>query len=109
MSIRRSLKLALIVVAPFASAPAANARTDAAKGAMLAAQICAKCHAIKPGQVSPKDGGPPFTAIAVKPNFNIFTLRSFLSIPHWTSANLGLNQDDSEDIAAYIMSLQPRR
>ena len=98
-----------IVVAAMTIATTASARTDATKGEMLAAQICAKCHAIRPGQTSPKPEAPPFTAIAAKPNFNIFTLRSFLSRPHWTSANLALPEGDNEDIAAYILSLQPRR
>jgi len=99
----------LIVLAAIASAASALARTDAAKGAMLAAQICAGCHAIGAGQASPQPKAPPFTAIAAKPSFNIFTLRSFLRTPHWTSANLSLQEDDNEDIASYIISLQPRR
>jgi mono/diheme cytochrome c family protein len=90
-------------------ATTASARTDVGQGAMLAAQICARCHAIRPGQPSPTPEAPPFIAIAAKPNFNIFTLRSFLSRPHWTSTNLILPEDDSEDIAAYILSLRPRR
>ena len=99
----------LIVVAGIGIAASAHARTDATKGGMLAAQICAKCHAVRLGQTSPKPDAPPFAVIAVKPNFNIFTLRSFLSRPHWTSANLALPEDDNEDIAAYILSLQPTR
>ncbi|HEY7244715.1 MAG TPA: hypothetical protein VH678_12640 [Xanthobacteraceae bacterium] len=99
----------VVVVAAMTIATTASARTDASKGAMLAAQICAKCHAIRPGQTSPTPEAPPFIAIAAKPNFNIFTLRSFLGRPHWTSTNLVLPEDDSEDIAAYILSLQPRR
>jgi mono/diheme cytochrome c family protein len=98
-----------VVVVAMTIATTASARTDASKGSMLAAQICAKCHAIRPGQTSPTPEAPPFIAIAAKPNFNIFTLRSFLSRPHWTSTNLTLPEDDSEDIAAYILSLQPRR
>ena len=109
MRLRRSLRLAFFAAAPLALAMNANARTDAAKGVMLAAQICAKCHAIRAGQASLNPAAPPFAAIAAKPTFNIFTLRSFLSTPHWTSNNLNLNQDDREDIAAYVLSLQPRR
>ena len=99
----------VVVVAALTIATTASARTDATKGGMLAAQICAKCHAIRPGQTSPTPEAPPFITIAAKPNFNIFTLRSFLSRPHWTSANLALPEGDNEDIAAYILSLQPRR
>lgn len=99
----------LAFTASIAVAATAVARTDATKGGMLAAQICAGCHAITAGQTSPKSDAPPFIAIAAKPSFNIFTLRSFLRTPHWTSANLSLPEDDNEDIASYIMSLQPRR
>jgi mono/diheme cytochrome c family protein len=103
------MKWLAAAIVMIAIATSAVARTDATKGGMLAAQICAKCHAIRPGQTSPTPEAPPFTAIAAKPNFNIFTLRSFLSRPHWTSANLELREEDNEDIAAYVLSLQPRR
>ena len=86
-----------------------DAQADATRGGMLAAQICAGCHAIRPGQPSPKPDAPPFATIAVKPDVNIFTLRSFLLRPHWTSANLSLKEDDTEAIASYIMRLNPKR
>jgi mono/diheme cytochrome c family protein len=86
-----------------------GAQADNSKGAMLAAHLCAGCHAVRPGQASPKPDAPPFPTIAAKDSYNIFTLRSFLRTPHWTSANLSLRPDDNEAIASYIMSLQPRR
>ena len=86
-----------------------NAQADTTKGQMLAAQLCAGCHAIKPGQSSPKPDAPPFAGITAKDSYNIFTLRSFLRTPHWTSSNLSLKPDDNEAIASFIMSLQPRR
>ena len=102
------LKSALLAMAT-AIAWSSAARADAAQGAMLAAQLCSGCHAIRPGQTSAKADAPPFTAIAAKPYYNIFTLRSFLRTPHWTSANLSLKEDDNEAITSYIMGLQPRR
>jgi mono/diheme cytochrome c family protein len=87
---------------------AGGARADTAKGEMLAAQICAPCHAIRPGQPSPKPDAPPFAAIAAKGSYNIFTLRSFLRTPHWTSANLSLRTEDNEAIASYVISLKAK-
>jgi mono/diheme cytochrome c family protein len=102
------MKLALLTtVIPLAVGGVAQA--DTSKGEMLAAQLCAGCHAIRPGQNSPKPDAPPFTSIAAKDTYNIFTLRSFLRTPHWTSANLSLRLDDNEAIASYVMSLRPRR
>ena len=85
------------------------AQADTSKGEMLAAQLCAGCHAIRPGQNSPNPKATPFAAVAANPSYNIFSLRSFLRTPHWTSTNLSLKPDDNEAIASYIMSLQPRR
>jgi mono/diheme cytochrome c family protein len=84
------------------------ARADASKGGMLAAQLCVGCHAIRPGQASPKPEALPFAIVAAKPDTNIFALRSFLRTPHWTPDKLSLKADDSEDIASYIMSLRPQ-
>ena len=90
-------------------AASGEAQADAAKGGMLAAQLCARCHAVRPGQNSPDPKATPFPAVAAKTTYNIFTLRSFLRTPHWTSANFSLKPEDNEDIASYIMSMQPRR
>jgi mono/diheme cytochrome c family protein len=102
------LKLPAIAAA-IAIATMCDAQADTWKGAMLSAQICAGCHAIRPGQTSTKADAPPFVSVAAKPSMNIFTLRSFLRTPHWTSANLSLKEDDNEAIASYIMSLQPKQ
>jgi mono/diheme cytochrome c family protein len=102
------VKLALLTTA-VALAASGGAQADTTKGQMLAAQLCAGCHAIRSGQNSPKPDAPPFASIVAKDAYNIFTLRSFLRTPHWTSTNLSLKPDDNEAIASYIMSLQPRR
>ena len=114
---RRSFSLLLVVhgvsypflAAALILATSGTARADATTGGMLAAQLCAGCHAVRPGQASPKPDAPPFAAIAAKGTYNIFTLRSFLRTPHWTSSNLSLRPEDNEAIASYVMSLRPRR
>jgi mono/diheme cytochrome c family protein len=98
-----------IVVAGTIAVTVVSARADTTRGEMLSAQICAPCHAIKAGQPSPKPDAPPFATIAAKDSYNIFTLRSYLRTPHWTSANLSLRQDDNEAIVSYVMSLKPKR
>jgi len=97
-----------LAVAATIAVTAGGAQADTTKGEMLAAQICAPCHAISPGQRSPKSDAPPFAEIAAKATYNIFTLRSFLRTPHWTSANLSLRTEDNEAITSYVMSLKPK-
>jgi mono/diheme cytochrome c family protein len=98
-----------VLAAAIAIAAAGSAHADVSTGGMLAAQVCAGCHAIRPGQASPKPDAPPFASIAAKPDMNIFTLRSFLRTPHWTSTKLSLKEEYLDDLASYIMSLQPKR
>jgi mono/diheme cytochrome c family protein len=102
------LKLPAITAA-IAIAAIGDAQADSPVGASLSAQICAGCHATRPGQPSPKADAPPFASIAAKPSMNIFTLMSYLRTPHWTSTNLSLRADHIEAISGYIMSLQPKR
>ena len=103
------LKLPAIAIA-IAIATVGSAHADPARGAMITAQICARCHAVRPGLTSsPQADAPPFATIAAKPEMNIFTLMSYLRTPHWTSANLSLKADDIEAVSSYIMSLQPKK
>ena len=102
------LKLPAITAA-IVVATAGGAHADTATGAMLSAQICARCHAVRSGQLSPQANAPPFATIAAKPEMNIFTLMSYLRTPHWTSANLSLRAEDIEAVSGYIMSLQPKK
>ena len=97
-----------IVAAALALAGSGMARADTAKGGMLAAQLCAGCHAVRVGQTSPKPEAPPFATVAGSAKWNIFTLRPYLRTPHWTSTNLSLKADDIDDLVGYIMSLRPR-
>jgi mono/diheme cytochrome c family protein len=101
------LKLPL-VAALIAIAAGGTARADASKGAMLSAQLCAACHAAKPGEPSPKAAAPRFPSIAADPSITIFSLRAFLRTPHWTMPNMTLKPDDIDDIASYIVSLKAK-
>ena len=91
---------AIVLVAGHLSASA-----DLSVGAQLAMQLCADCHAIKAGQVSPKSDAPSFAKIANEPQMNIFALRPYLRTPHWTSSKLSLRPQDIDALAVYIMSL----
>jgi mono/diheme cytochrome c family protein len=104
----RVLKL-LFIAAAADLAAAGTARADASTGAMLSAQLCASCHAIKSGQTSPNAAAPPFAKIAADPSMNIFSLRPYLRTPHWASDKLSLKPDDIDAIDTYIMSLRPRQ
>jgi len=99
-----------VISAAVVIATIGGAHADPATGAMLSAQICARCHAVRPGLTSsPQADAPPFATIAAKPEMNIFTLMSYLRTPHWTSANLSLRAPDIEAVSSYIMSLQPKK
>jgi mono/diheme cytochrome c family protein len=105
----RKLPFAPAMVAVAVVTAGGYAWADTSRGGMLAAQLCAGCHAIMPGQSSPKTDAPPFAIVAAKSGTNIFTLRPALRTPHWTSTNLTLRPDDIDALASYIMSLRPGR
>ena len=80
----------------------------AARGAQLAAQICAPCHDVGAGsgQGSAKALGaaPSFRAIAAAPGMNERALAVFLRTPHAQMPDIILAPDEIEALAAYVMS-----
>lgn len=84
----------------------------AARGAQLAAQICAPCHDVGAGsgqgsgQGSGKSLGaaPSFRAIAAAPGMNERALAVFLRTPHAQMPDIILAPDEIEALAAYVMS-----
>lgn len=77
------------------------------RGAVLAAQWCAECHAVKAGQTSPNPKAPAFPAIAQEPSATDYGLRVFLKTTHATMPNFKINPDDIDDLVDYIRSLKP--
>lgn len=62
-----------------------------------------ECHAITPAG---KSKAQSFAAIAAKEKISAEMIASFLRLPHATMPNLPLRGNDTQDIAAFIMSMK---
>ena len=76
---------------------------DAQRGKQFASRICAFCHAVFEGHSRDPDA-PPFRSIATSREFHEKGA-ALLSEPHPKMPNLGLTQEQIDDVAAYIRSL----
>ncbi len=79
---------------------------DVRMGRALAARICAECHAIRPADVhSPNANAPSFEDIAATAGMTPLALKVALRSSHREMPNLILNEDETDQIIAYILSL----
>jgi mono/diheme cytochrome c family protein len=77
------------------------------RGHMLAERWCTSCHVVDlEGEGG--DAGPAFVSIASRPDVTEKSIRDWLSVPHTVMPEfLTLAETDFNDIASYIMSLEP--
>ncbi len=110
MTAKRPLMSAIgagLLVAGTAFNAAADPLGDPAKGKAYAANICASCHAIEPGeQASPVGEAPTFQNVADTPGITRTALIVFFRTPHRTMPNLVVQGDEADDVIAYILSLK---
>lgn len=115
----RSAILAALLASGCASGSAAPAQApgalhqfdvgDAAHGLTLAETICAACHAIGLGEAaSPNPGATPFAVVANTPGMTSIALNAWLHTSHPTMPNLRINQDQTDDLWAYMLTLRER-
>jgi mono/diheme cytochrome c family protein len=79
---------------------------DIRNGQALARQICADCHAVRPAEVqSPNRNAPSFEDIASVAGMTPVALKVALRSSHREMPNLILDDDDLDQIVAYILSL----
>ena len=80
-------------------------------GRAFALQVCALCHVVAPGQLTPPrlTTAPAFRAIANLTSTTALSLQAFLVSPHPSMPNLILTNDETADVIAYIISLKKRR
>lgn len=77
------------------------------KGAAIAHQICAECHAVNAGQrQSPNGTAPTFEAIASTPGMTAIALTAALRTSHRTMPNIILADDELRNVVAYVLSLK---
>jgi len=107
----RIYKTVLALVAATLAGPLAHAQSlgDVGRGNIIAARLCSECHAIAPGQMSPRPESLPFERIAATPGMTELAIKVWLQTPHPTMPNLMLPSADRDDVAAYIASLKPAR
>jgi mono/diheme cytochrome c family protein len=88
--------------------PAARAQDgDVQRGLVVVQQQCATCHAIDRGNAaSPNAKAPPFRTIAAVPGMTALALGVALRTPHREMPNIILEDQQRDDVVAYILSLR---
>lgn len=116
LSVRQTLAGALLALSVTASPIAAAPPVIAAQlgsvdaGRAYAEDVCATCHAIKPGAgESPVPEAPAFEQVANTPGWNERALMVFFRTPHASMPNLVITGSDADNIIAYIMSLKDKK
>jgi mono/diheme cytochrome c family protein len=93
-----------------AAASQAQVPGDAHQGAMWARNVCSECHAIRSEQGrSPNPRSPTFVELANTPGMTPAALTVALTTPHAGMPMFVLNQEQRQDIIAYILSLKAQR
>jgi mono/diheme cytochrome c family protein len=83
---------------------------DAQAGLKLSREVCSSCHAVEAGETqSPNNRAPNFQRIANVPGMTPTALTVALRTSHRTMPNLTFEQEELEDLIAYITSLQGSR
>jgi mono/diheme cytochrome c family protein len=99
-----------VVVSIAAGAASQEDVGDPAAGALVAADICASCHGVSPGDItSPNPDAPPFQAVAETPGMTATALFAWLTTTHPTMPNIILETDDRRNVVAYVLSLRGAR
>ncbi|WP_049768112.1 c-type cytochrome [Methylocella silvestris] len=86
----------------------ANAQTaDPAIGRQLAETVCSACHQVGPVPTpQPANSkAPSFVDISRMPSTSELAIKVFLRSSHPTMPNIILDQQETDSIAAYILSL----
>jgi len=103
----RQISFAIVVLTALTSNAVAQQSGDSQKGAALARSVCAQCHAVRSGQLrSPNPVAPSFSNIAKWPGMTDLALRAWLQSSHSAMPNIILNDDDKNNVIAYILSLK---
>jgi mono/diheme cytochrome c family protein len=96
-----------LIVLFLATLPAGAQTGDPAAGERLAETDCATCHQIKPGSQPkhPDSKAPSFVDISRMPSTTELSIKVFLRTPHAKMPNIVLTPEETDSIAAYILSL----
>jgi len=103
LRIRNSVAAVGFGLAAFALAPALAA--DPSHGADIAKRWCAACHVVSDDQSHGSDNVPTFASIGRRPGVTADSIATFLRDPHPKMPDMQISRKESEDLAAYIVSL----
>ena len=78
---------------------------DVERGRALALRWCVSCHVVAPDTPG-GNAGPAFANLATRPGQTEQAFRNWIAEPHPPMLDLGLGAVETDDIAAYIMSLK---
>ncbi len=107
--LRAILLLTLMTVANLTGAVAQEIGNVEA-GGEYAIDHCARCHAVDAHTMrSPNPQATPFAQIAVTPGMNARALTVWLSSVHKDMPDLIIEQNDMDNLIAYILSLAPNK
>lgn len=101
--------LTLLAVSGTAQAQMAPVQPDAETGLKLARVMCANCHMVEHGAATALADVPPFMEIARRPGRTPDYIQTYVMSPHPPMPTLQLTRWDLENLAAYIVSLAPRK
>jgi mono/diheme cytochrome c family protein len=87
--------------------PSASQSAEAARGRIIAEERCATCHAIdNNAPESPNLAATPFEVIAATPGMTNIALNAWLHSAHPSMPNVPANQDETDDLWAYLITLR---
>ncbi len=98
---------AAVVLLGFTMAAVGQETGDVSRGRLLAQMTCAECHAVGKNGLRSRNGqAPTFASLANTRGINAMDIRVALRTSHREMPNLSLNNEEIEDVAAYILSLK---
>ena len=77
-------------------------------GFEMSEALCAGCHAVAPGQISPNPSAPSFMMVANMPGLTNSTLKAFLLDSHSfpQEMNVEVSDEDAQLLTDYIITLR---
>jgi mono/diheme cytochrome c family protein len=79
------------------------------RGESVARNVCAACHAVRPGQASARSGAPTFMTISRRytPRGLDRELDAIAEVGHYGMPVIRITPNDQRDLITYIASLRP--
>lgn len=96
---------ALVIAAAISTAAQAQ-EGSVAEGRAYAVSVCARCHEIGIGIMSPNPKAPPFSVVANTRGMTGAALHAILRTPHRQMPDLVIPPKEMENLIAYILSLK---